>query len=328
MTPTAAPASYPQWEYQVLAGLGNNKPSAAQLQALSLWAQSEGTNPANNNWLATSLKGSAYPTSGVIAENGGNTIPAYSSQATGVAATVQSIKNNPAIAVVLGAGNTVSLQGIFAVINASSWCKGCQNGLYPVALADFINGNPAKYPGGAVPAGSPPNNSAPTAGASECLLNLPGGICLLNRSQGKAILGGFAVASGVLVLGFGLVLVFATGLVGSRSGKAAAGALSRAPGPVGAAGRAATGSRARRPARSSPGGARSSPAPAAAPAGRHAAQGRHAPGRTGAVSARAVVRNANADEADRDRALRSAGRAQDRRNERARARGEIVSETR
>ena len=130
---TQAPTSYPAWEYSVLSALGAPA-SAAHLQALSLWAQSEGTNPANNNWLAVDLKGAAYPQSGVIASNGGDAIPAYSSQAVGVAATVQAIKNNPAIWTVLKAPDT-TLQAIFTVVNASAWCKGCQGGLYPVALA-------------------------------------------------------------------------------------------------------------------------------------------------------------------------------------------------
>ena len=322
---TTAPSSYPDWEYQVLAGLGNTTPSAAQLQALSLWQQSDGTNPNQYNWLATSLKGSAYPTSGVIATNGGNAIPAYASQAVGVAATVATIKGSfPAIAVVLGKGNTVSLQGIFAVINASSWCKGCQGGLYPVALADFINARPGTFPGGAVPAGTAPNNSAPTAGT--CVWNLPVVGCVLTVSEAKALLGGVMVALGVGGLALGGILVVAFGLTGSRAGRQATNVAAKVPGPIGGAARGVKGITSSSPRRSSSPGTRVTPP--AAPTGAHAAQGRHAPGASSRVPVRQAVSSHNADEMERDRALRGFGRAQDRRNAAARRRGEIVSETR
>jgi hypothetical protein len=317
---TTAPTSYPDWEYQVLSGLGITKPKPAALQALSLWAQSEGTNPASYNWLATSLKGSAYPEAGTIATNGGNAIPAYANQSVGVAATVATLKQYPAIVNALG--NAAGLQGIWLTINDSSWCKGCQSGLYPVALAQAVNAG-----GGTAAPGNTTPSSAPNAG--DCLLQLSVIGCVLNRSQAKALVGGMMVVMGVGGLALGGILAVAFGLAGSRTGRQATNLAAKVP-VVGAPARglkAVTSSGGRpRASRSGAAPQPSSPGPVE-PAGAHAAAGRHAPGRTGGVSAREVVRNANRDEDDRQRALRAAGAAQDRRNATARRQGAVVSES-
>ena len=298
---TAAPTNYPAWEYAVLAGIGAPA-TATKLQALSLWQQSEGTNPANNNWLAVDLKGAQYPQAGVIASNGGDAIPAYANEATGVAATVQAIKNNPAILAVFQ--NSAGLLGIWRVINASGWCKGCQGGLYPVALSKAAN---ASAPGAVGPGGSVPSSTPTAGGSSTCLLNLPVVGCVLTESNAKAILGGMAVASGVAILGLGLILIFAFGLTGSRAGRQATSAARRLPGPLGSPARRQSASR-------------SSPTPAGGAVDDVGARAQHGPPRGGTrprgstVPARHAIAEHNRQADAEQSYLRAQGRAQDRRN--------------
>lgn len=298
---TSAPASYPDWEYQVLAGLGIPNPKPAALQALSLWAQSEGVNPANNNWLATTLKGPSYPTSGVVAQNGGDAVPAYSSQAVGVAATVATIKQYPAIVNALS--NSAGLQGIFLTINDSKWCAGCQGGLYPVALADAVN----KASPGSVGPGNTTPSSAPTAETPPCSLKI-GPYCVLNQQQLQKVLGGTIAASGVAIMGLGLILVFAFGLKSTSAGRAAASAARRIPGPFGTTARAASGGRS-----SSSGGAGPSVDDVAGRAKHGPPRGGSRP-RGSSVKAKHAIAEHNRQEDAEQSHLRAEGRAQDRRN--------------
>jgi len=318
---STAPSSYPAWEYQVLSGLGAPA-NVINLLALHLWANSEGVNPANNNWLATSLKGAQYPTSGIVAENGGNAIPAYSTQATGVAATVATIRGYPAIVAALVSGS--SLSTIYQAINASSWCKGCQSGHYPTALAAWLGGgNPKNAAAGSTTIGA-------SSSANQCAWSI-GPWCVLSSSEAKKVLGGLMVVTGVGTMALGLILVFAFGLTATKTGAAAVGLAGNVPGPVGGAARGVRtlgGGGGRRRRSSSSAGSSGGPPSSSPAADEPAARARHAPGanrpggpgagqrRGSGVPARRAIAAHKADQAAEDRYLMGEAREADRRADR------------
>jgi hypothetical protein len=103
-------------------------------QSLQLWAQSEGVPSEDFNWLATTLVGSQYPTTHLVAPNGGDPVLAYASYATGIAATAQTIRNHPNIEAALENGTSSTI--VYRAVNDSSWCWQCQKGIYPEALSN------------------------------------------------------------------------------------------------------------------------------------------------------------------------------------------------
>ena len=148
------------WQSQLLLGL-NLPITHTTVTALDAWTLSEGT-LGSNNPLAISGK---YPgATHCIAQCGSNSpVYAYDSMASGVAATVKFLSANgqgyPSIRSSLananwaaeqtGASQTIGgktvgnvglLNAIWAAVNGSGWCRGCQGGKYPVRLADLVNG--------------------------------------------------------------------------------------------------------------------------------------------------------------------------------------------
>jgi len=140
------------WRILLLDALG--APSTpVNLDALALWAQSEGTPAGWYNWLATTEPGYG----GRDVNTAG--VKAYPSRSEGVAATAATLHLGYYVQVVaaLRAGN--SLQRIWQAVNSSPWCAHCQGGRYPVALYDHLGTPP---PGTGVPPPAPP----PAAGGS------------------------------------------------------------------------------------------------------------------------------------------------------------------
>jgi len=217
------------WYQDVLAAIGapDTPTNEAALQA---WANAEGTPPQDYNWLATTEKGSAFPTSGTIAPNGGDDVPAYANYGVGVQATATNILQYPAIVAALQAGN--SYTDIYNAINASGWCKGCQNGYYPSALATLVS-NPQKQ--GSTTSGT---TSATGVGAQEgprwlgllnpsrCVVSAPLLGCFITALDARKIkgysvmvVGGFGVLVGVgLVFGIGLAKSPVGGVVKGLTG--------------------------------------------------------------------------------------------------------------
>lgn len=121
------------WESDLLAAMGapaNN----VTVTALQLWAQSEGTPDSWNNWLATTLNCcgcSPVNSAGVCA---------YPTESDGVSATWQTLQGGAYGDVVAAFQAGTSLASIWSAINASPWCSGCQNGDYPIALYDYLQG--------------------------------------------------------------------------------------------------------------------------------------------------------------------------------------------
>lgn len=117
----------------MLAGIGAPETSP-NLQALTLWAQSEGMPAWENNWLATTLTGyGGYVVNGVG-------VKAYPTDPDGVGATVASLLL-PAYAGVVNAFRAnLGLVAIWEAVNQSPWCGGCQSGHYPVALWQASSG--------------------------------------------------------------------------------------------------------------------------------------------------------------------------------------------
>lgn len=127
------------WRYGVLHALGAPD-TAVNLDALSWWAESEGTPASWNNWLATTLGGYG----GRDVNSAG--VKAYPTLDDGIAATAATLRGGAYFRVVdaLKAGN--SLTAIWDAVNASPWCYGCQAGHYPVVLYDHLGSKPPPPP--------------------------------------------------------------------------------------------------------------------------------------------------------------------------------------
>lgn len=239
------------WRAAVLREMGVPV-SDANLKALSFWHQSEGTALATNNWLAISDGANKWPHAGCLAQcGGGSPIYAFPDQATGAKATAAFLRGSYYTRVMDAFRSNAGLGAIFAAINASPWCAGCQSGHYPVALYNAIGDPNAPDPGpgqggGAVPVTDPSN---PYLGQDQdpCLIGnvtMPGPIpnipCLFYKSWGYAILGGLAMVGGTLLMAVGGILLVtkantvgqAVGTLGGPLGRAAtaggtSGSLSR-----------------------------------------------------------------------------------------------------
>jgi hypothetical protein len=106
------------------------------LNALQWWAESEGTPPEWNNWLATTRN-----CCGGVPASPNNVPPVrkYPTVEDGVEATRQTIMlpYYPEALVALRAGT--SYRAIWEGINASPWCANCQSGKYPIVLYQHMN---------------------------------------------------------------------------------------------------------------------------------------------------------------------------------------------
>ena len=131
----------PSWVVALLNAIGAPVNSVTTT-ALQLWQQSEGTPAAGNNPLAITDPSGLFPHSGVIASNGGDPVYAFPTEQVGASATAHFLENGYGSVIdALRAGT--SLPAIYGAINGSTWCKGCQSGKYPVALAAAVSGSPS-----------------------------------------------------------------------------------------------------------------------------------------------------------------------------------------
>lgn len=132
----------------MLAGLGLPI-TKVNVTILDAWAASEGTINHNNPFaISTKFPGA---TTCLAQCSGNNPVMAYDSLSSGVAATIQFFKQNPAYNDILAtlATNTFQNEGTqvssgvlgaaWGAINNSPWCKGCQGGKYPISLATLEN---------------------------------------------------------------------------------------------------------------------------------------------------------------------------------------------
>lgn len=140
------------WEDAVLRAIGAPVVALSSL-CLTLWAQSEGMPKWANNWLATTRSGFGgyrYNKAGVFV---------YPSFEAGVAATAATIKQHNMAGILTAFRHKDTAAKIFDAINASPWCKGCQGGVYPVALFHYVT--TVAPPSTPLPGASPPPGSAP-----------------------------------------------------------------------------------------------------------------------------------------------------------------------
>jgi hypothetical protein len=224
-------ATFPQWEYDLLKALGAPA-SQNNLTALNLWAQSEGS--VTNNPIATSGKG-AGATKCVAQCGTPSPIYEYDNEADGVAQMAGFLKGSYYTAVVRAFVQDAGLAAIYQAINGSSWCKGCQNGQYPVDLAQAVGGkatsaNPTVGTGSggtATSAGGAGGATSSGGGTnlSQCVIQLPGflffsGPCFLTKGGVKWLSGVAALGVGGALAGFGIVLLASA--VGKSTGATAA----------------------------------------------------------------------------------------------------------
>lgn len=241
-------AKYPQWEYDLLRYLGAPAPLTNDgldqqfpnsLLALNLWAQSEGS--VTNNALATSGKGAGATT--CVAQCGSTSpIYEYDNEADGVAQMGRFLQGSFYTKIVSALVTNASLSTIYAAINGSSWCKGCQSGKYPEALAAAAGGGAAGVSstvgtgstagaaggGGANPQGKD-LSQCKFSGPSFDFLFFKASTCLLSQGQWKAVSGAIALAAGVGVGMFGVILL--ASVVTDKSGaKQAVGKVAKTAG--------------------------------------------------------------------------------------------------
>lgn len=211
-------ATFPQWEYDLLKALGA-PPSQNNLTALNLWAQSEGS--VTNNPLATSGKGAGATT--CVAQCGSTSpIYEYDTEADGVAHMAGFLKGSYYSAIVRAFAQDAGIAAIFQAINSSPWCKGCQNGQYPVALSKAAGGgassvNPTVGAGTGTAAGSGSGGSSGGTSLSQCVISFPGflffsGPCVLTKGGVKWLSGVAALVVGAGVGAFGVIALAAWGL--------------------------------------------------------------------------------------------------------------------
>lgn len=144
------------------------KHTGTKVEALQLWAQSEGMPSWAFNWLATERSGfggTKYNSAGVFA---------YPTFAAGIAATAATIEQTNMKHILAAFRKNSDLHAIYVAINSSPWCTTkhkdgsygpCQNGLYPVALEEALTGG--RTPAGGTrrgPTGLPPNSPYGKAG--------------------------------------------------------------------------------------------------------------------------------------------------------------------
>jgi hypothetical protein len=194
----------PSWIVGVLNGIG--APLTSQnVQALKLWAGAEGTS-ARNNPLATTL---GSPQSGVTIA--GSTqfnqvgVQNYPNESTGVAATVQTLKQYPQITTALR--NSANTETTVAAINSSPWGSHIGPGTNPSNGAG-ASGNSSTTSGSSCD-GSP---GIKTPG----IFGSVGSFTILSGCQLKALKGGLFVVAGGLIMIVGVVLIVGKG---SKVGK-------------------------------------------------------------------------------------------------------------
>lgn len=180
--------------------------------ALRAWAASEGT-ASSNNPLAFSGK---YPgATTCLAQCGsGSPVYAYSSAAQGAQNTADFLLHNAGYAgVVSSFRQDAGLSAIFKAVNSSGWCKGCQGGNYPNALAKVagVSGGTA-FPSSAASAPAGVNVSTPL-----------GSFQLLDPAQTDKFKGWFLMIAGGFVGVVGLVVIMGSLGLESKLGRTVAG---------------------------------------------------------------------------------------------------------
>ena len=122
------------WTPYVLSGIGAPQ-TATREHALQLWANSEGLPDWYHNWLATLL----YDT-GATPPRTGFTPPYYPTASQGIAATVSTILQPNMSGIADAFRTSTTLGQLWAGINGSTWCRGCQTGRYPIQLYEAAFG--------------------------------------------------------------------------------------------------------------------------------------------------------------------------------------------
>lgn len=237
-------ATFPQWEYDLLKALGAPA-SQANLTALNLWAQSEGS--VTNNPLATSGKGAGATT--CVAQCGTTSpIYEYDTEANGVAQMARFLKGSYYTKIVAALVGDQGEAAIWSAVNGSPWCKGCQGGQYPVDLGKAVGGQPQATSasvgaGGQANPGSPAGTS-PGSGLSQCVISFPGflffsGPCILTKGGVKWLSGVAALMAGTGIAAFGIVALAAWGFGHTGAGRAVTQVAGTVGGPIGGAVRTA-----------------------------------------------------------------------------------------
>lgn len=207
---------YPAWEYLVLRAIGNSNPNHAQLEALNVVAANEGLPDAAHNWLAITESqpnewGPTGTAKGVKAVAPGLWNPegvvTYTTQSQGVQAIAEFIQSGHPDLVKALTDPNASYDQIANAFVKNGW----PGDAAALAAAPSTFGR-VVYTGGANEALGPPKS---TGGFTQCneggsLISWPGflgGGNIFSECEAKAIVGGFLVMTGVLLLGGGIALI-------------------------------------------------------------------------------------------------------------------------
>jgi len=199
---------FPEWEHLLLMAL-RAPVTKTNLLALDYWAQSEepgGISPDFNplNYGQSSTKRNAYNSYKPFVNAVANQL------------LIGDYGYDKIVAALRNPNST--LEDIWKAINQSSWCRGCQGGRYPTALfsaakipvSDQSYATSEVNPNGTskIPGSTPTDNTFNQCRGS--LISWPdylGGGSIFSESEAKAVVGGFLVMTGVLIMAGGITIV-------------------------------------------------------------------------------------------------------------------------
>ena len=214
--------SYPQWEYYLLKSIGAPQ-GPAQLDALNLWARSEGMPATTNNWLAITDPNGEFGATGGLPQG---------ALATGVW-NYQKDGKTPLVVTFASLSNGVSAISSFlqhghtGIIDALKNPNATVETIATAIQKDGAWGNDGNvilgnigapiYSGGAQTGKAAENttssftqcNSKNTIIGTPGIIGNFGSINILNPCQAKALVGGLTIGLGAVVFGAGLFIITA-----------------------------------------------------------------------------------------------------------------------
>lgn len=245
MGAAATTKDYPTWEYDLLSALGAPK-NKAQLDALNLWAASEGMPASTNNFLAITDPGGEFgPTGGDPAgalatgvwnydSKGNPLVVTFASLSSGLNALVSFLQHGHQGIVDALRDQNATVESIRSAVAADgawggdAFARGSRTSTAQTGI--FRGGSPTGVNGDKSGLGNSSfyqcNSSNTIIGEGGIIFGI-GKATLLNPCQAKAITGGLIVGFGFIVMMTGVILTTVTAVktlgiddIGKQIGKA------------------------------------------------------------------------------------------------------------
>lgn len=208
------PGQYPQWEYLLLRALGNASPNTAQLEALNVIARNEGLPDGAHNWLAITQSypnewGQTGTAKGVPAIAPGiwnkSNVTTYTTQSEGISAIADFIQHGHPDLLKQLTDKSATYDSIAKAFVSNGW-PGDAAALAAQGSSQY---NPIIYTGGSTTLG-PPGTGSSFTDCHGSLISWPsflGGGDIFSMCEAKALVGGFLVMTGVLVMAGGITII-------------------------------------------------------------------------------------------------------------------------